>query len=89
MRRLAIVVFAAGLSSCTSVNVEKDADGMGYTMIVPSDVFASRPMLWKYAAQKSGELCPYGWKLASAANMDSDVHWRIRCLPRPEDVPVP
>lgn len=89
MRRLAIILSVLGVGACTSIGVEKDMDGGGYTLTIPSDVFASRPMLWNYAARKSGDLCPYGWKLVSASNMDSDVHWKIRCLPRSSDVPVP
>lgn len=64
-------------------------DGGGYTLTLPADVFASRPMLWHYAAEKSGELCPFGWKLAAADNLSSDLHWKIRCLSKPSDVSTP
>jgi hypothetical protein len=83
MRRLATVLAALSLGACTSVVADKDADGGGYALTVPSDVFASRPMLWKYAAEKSGDLCPFGWTLAGADNDSADVHWKIRCMARP------
>ncbi|MGD0191246.1 MAG: hypothetical protein ABSD74_10940 [Rhizomicrobium sp.] len=87
MRRLAVLLCTMCLGGCTTVTYDRDPDGAGYTLTVPSDVFASRPMLWQYAAEKSGELCQFGWKLVSADNSSSDVKWKIRCLARPAGLP--
>ena len=86
VRRVVMMLFALGVGGCTTITYDKDPDGGGYTLVVPSDVFASRPMLWQYAAEKSGELCQFGWKLVSADNSSSEVRWKIRCLPRPPDL---
>lgn len=89
MRVVVPALSALCLCACTNVDVLRDADGGGYTLTVPTDVFASRPMLWRYAAEKSGKLCPYGWKLVSADDYASDVYWRVRCTAKPGTVVAP
>jgi hypothetical protein len=86
MRWLTMALLTLGLGACTTVGIEKDADGQGYALLVPSDVFASHASLSRYAAEKSGDLCPSGWTLVSEDSSSPDVHWRIRCLQRPAGI---
>jgi hypothetical protein len=80
MRILAVIMAAAALSGCADTDVERDGDGHGYELRLPADVIESRPGLWERAADESAILCPQGFKVTVAADMASDVNWRIRCL---------
>jgi hypothetical protein len=80
MRSLVVVLLAMGLAACADTDVKRDGDGYGYELILPADVISSRPGLWEEAADESAILCPNGFRVASAADMPSDVDWQIRCL---------